>query len=68
SVRLTFLAKTILAPISIYIGEVPRYVSFQEEEIDNEIDKIFDEYEYEDDLIEKEIHFLNSKSSEEEEL
>ncbi|PKY61214.1 hypothetical protein RhiirA4_485880 [Rhizophagus irregularis] len=62
SVQLTFLAKTILAPILIHIGEVPRYVSFQEEEIDNEIDEIFDEYEYEDDLIEKEIHFLNSES------
>lgn len=68
SVQLTFLAKTILAPISIHIGEVPRYVSFQEEEIDNEIDEIFDEYEYEDDLIEKEIHLLNSESSEDEEI
>ncbi|GBC24699.2 retroviral aspartyl protease family protein [Rhizophagus irregularis DAOM 181602=DAOM 197198] len=68
SVQLTFLAKTILALISIHIGEVPGYVSFQEEEIDNEIDEIFDEYEYEDDLIEKEIHLLNSESSEDEEI
>jgi hypothetical protein len=42
------LAKTIVAPIAIHIGEVPKYVTFEEEETDNEIDEIFEEYEDED--------------------
>ncbi|PKY59937.1 hypothetical protein RhiirA4_516821 [Rhizophagus irregularis] len=58
SVQLTFLTKTIITPISIHIGE----------EIDNKINEIFDKYEYKDDLIEKEIHFFNSKSSKEERI
>ena len=67
SVRLTFLAKTVTVPIAIHVGETLKYVGFEEDFDEEELEEIFDEYEYED-LVEKEIHLVNSESSDDDEI